>query len=112
MESKIPKEKLKTGKLYKTDICPKFPGQVPLYRVWMGNKWSMGTTIPKNKEWSIYNLDAGLGIQDKIIVVNTKATPFKPHPAQQVGLTSVPGGWFNSVVAKQPKKTIRYLNRP
>lgn len=120
MESKIPKEKLKVGKLYKTLFLPKLPSSQYLYRVWMGNQWSMGTLQPRKQEWSIYNVPADPNIQETIIVVNTRATPFKLPPAQTTTTQSTTTVDFNgtvtgslwSVANKQLKKPIRYLNRP
>lgn len=108
--SKIPKEKLKTGKLYKTDVLPKIPGQVFSYRVWLGNRWSMGTLYPRHKELDIYEIEATASIQDQIIVVNTKATPFKPEPNTS---NNQPQTFqFKSAFLKVDHKPLRYLNRP
>lgn len=108
MESKIPKEKLKPGKLYKTLILPKMPGQVCLYRVWDGTRWSMGAMIPRHKNWSGYNVPAGTDIQQQIIVVNKVATPFKPGPNTSNNQTFQ----FKSAFLKVDPKPLRYLNRP
>ena len=108
MESKIPKEKLKPGKLYKTLVLPKLPSSQYLYRVWMGNQWSMGTSLPRKQGWSIYNVPAGPDIQETIIVVNKVATPFKPEPPVNTSQTFT----FNSAFVKATSKPLRYLNRP
>ena len=110
MESKIPKEKLKPGKLYKTLTLFKTPGQVCLYRVWDGTKWSMGSIFPKYKSWSVYHVPAGTNIQEQIIVVNKVATPFKPEPNTS---NNQPQTFqFKSAFLKVDHKPLRYLNRP
>lgn len=105
--SKIPKEKLKPGKLYKTLVLPKTPEQVCFYRVWDGTKWSMGTLLPKYKSSSIYNVPALTDIQEQIIVVNKVATPFKSEPSTSNNQTFQ----FKSAFLKVDPKPIRYLNR-
>lgn len=107
MESKIPKEKLKPGKLYKTLVLPKTPQQVCLYRVWDGTRWSMGTMFPRYKSWSVYNVPAVPSIQQQIIVVNKVATPFKPEPYNPTETFT-----FKSAFVKVDPKPLRYLNRP
>lgn len=108
MESKIPKEKLKAGKLYKTLVLPKHPGQVCLYRVWNGNHWSTGTMKPRHKSWSGYGVPASPSIENQIIVVNKVATPFKPEPNTSNNQTFQ----FKSAFLKVDPKPLRYLNRP
>lgn len=108
MESKIPKEKLKPGKLYKTVLLPKQQGQTCLYRVWLGNHWSMGTMLPRHKSWSVYGVPASPSIENQIIVVNKVATPFKPEPPVYTSQTFT----FNSTFVKATSKPLRYLNRP
>ena len=107
--SKIPKEKLKPGKLYKTVTLPMTPGQVCLYRVWDGTKWSMGTMVPRHKNWALYHTIAGSSTQQQqIIVVNKVATPFKPEPPVNTSQTFT----FKSAFVKATSKPLRYLNRP
>lgn len=108
MESKIPKEKLKPGKLYKTLVLPKTPQQSCLYRVWTGTKWSMGTMLPRHKNWSLYHTIAGSSIQEQIIVVNKVATPFKPEPPVNTPQTFT----FKPAFTQATSKPLRYLNRP
>lgn len=102
--SKIPKEKLKVGKLYK--IVPKLYSnlKIPRYHVWFGDSFSGGSTVPEKENYPMYKEAIGISYEN-VYVVNSRATPFKPGV-----WNSQPSADFLNAV-KKVSKPIRYLNR-
>ncbi len=100
--SKIPKEKVKVGKLYKTQAKVQSTYR---YRVWLGDElgWSIGTLNPCVQNHPSYQTATSIKY-DHLLVLNTKATPFKLGVWEPI--PPVPPPW------KKSKKEIRYLNRP
>lgn len=97
----ITKDKLKVGRLYKTQNVS---NDVVVYRVWLGEFWSMGTSmrchqkhIYYQKNWQPY---------EAAIPVNKHSSPFDPNWAEKQ-LTE-----FTFKITSVPKKKIRFLNRP
>jgi len=104
MVSKIPKEKLKIGKLYKVVSTVHSSWDLPRYRVWLGNSFSGGSNTPMQENYPMYKEDIKI-LYENVYVVNSRATPFKP------------GVWINASspdflkAIKKASKPIRYLNR-
>lgn len=100
----IPKEKLKVGSLYKTKNVS---SEVIAYRVWLGTGWSMGAHDRRKKSYVLYKQP--WAPYEKAITINKIGSPFLPETAPNVDL---PYATFTPLYKSQPKKPIRYLNRP
>lgn len=102
--SKIPKEKLKVGKLYKTISKIQSNYEPPRYRVWLGDFFSGGSAFPEKENYPMYKEAIGV-FYDTVYVVNSRATPFKPG----VWINASHPDFLNAI--KKASKPIRYLNR-
>ncbi len=106
MNSNIPIEKLKIGKLYK--VHSPVTG-LERYRVWLGNGcFSKGTAFPEHKDHSCYTIESIFNYE-LCVVLSKRAVPFKKSLSYVNNFFA--GSDLGQTVVKKSAKPIRYLNR-